>query len=81
MLALKAYSKVDVSDDKANDGSLFGDAAIQLLRDMRSVDRINEKSQRIPKAIELIEERDRLLDCIDEQKRQQVLSEYSDSCA
>ncbi len=81
LLVIKAFRKADNSERNNCSDSSFGEAAIQLLRDMRAAERINEKSKRVPRSIELVEERDRLLDCIDEKKRQQLIEEYSDSCA
>lgn len=80
-LALKVFTRATKTRPSLNLGGNFGDAAIQLLREMREAEHINEKSKRIPRTIELIEERDRLLDCIDEHKRQQLIEEYTDSCA
>lgn len=80
-LALKAYKKVGKVDLSDNEYSEFGEAAIQLLRDMRNAEKIQERCKRIPKTIELIEERNRLLDCIDNKNRQQLISECTDNCA
>lgn len=80
-LALKIFGRAVNQKVEHEDTGNFGDAAIQLLRDMQAAEKINEKNKRIPRTIELIEERDRLLDCIDDQKRQELIKQYSDSCA
>lgn len=80
-LALKIFDRAVNQKVEHEDTGNFGDAAIKLLRDMQAAEKINEKNKRIPRTIELIEERDRLLDCIDDQKRQELIKQYSDSCA
>lgn len=81
LLAIKAFKSSGKKGFQPLNSNAFGEAAIQLLRDMRAAESINDKGRRIPRNIELIEERNRLLDCIDDQKRQQLIDEYSDSCA